>query len=68
MKLPSDKKAIEVKSEFKGKHNLDGPIAKQKARLVKRDFLQRVNQKKYANEVIKRFKISKCKMHLLQLK
>jgi len=38
VKLPSDKKAIEVKSDFKGKHNLDGPIAKYKAGLVEETF------------------------------
>jgi len=34
---------MEIKSAFKGKHSLDGSIAKRKARLVERDFLQRVD-------------------------
>ncbi|GAU11497.1 hypothetical protein TSUD_344870 [Trifolium subterraneum] len=41
VKLPSDKKAIAVKWVFKVKLNPDGSIAKYKARLVARGFLQR---------------------------
>ncbi|CAJ2646460.1 unnamed protein product [Trifolium pratense] len=41
VKLPSDKKAIVVKWVFKLKLNPDGSIAKHKARLVARGFLQR---------------------------
>ncbi|CAJ2657083.1 unnamed protein product [Trifolium pratense] len=41
VKLPSDKKAIAVKWVFKLKLNPDGSIAKHKARLVARGFLQR---------------------------
>ncbi|PNX74917.1 hypothetical protein L195_g030846, partial [Trifolium pratense] len=42
VKLPHEKKAIEVKWVYKLKHNHDGSIAKQKARLVARGFLQKV--------------------------
>jgi len=41
VKLPVDKKAIEVKWVYKLKHNPDGSIAKHKARLVAKGFLQR---------------------------
>lgn len=41
IKLPSDNKDIEVKYVLKLKHNPDGSIAKQKAILVARSFLQR---------------------------
>jgi hypothetical protein len=41
VELPSGKKAIAVKWVFKLKLNPDGSIAKHKARLVARGFLQR---------------------------
>jgi hypothetical protein len=41
VELPSNKKAIQVKWVFKLKLNPDGTIAKYKARLVARGFLQR---------------------------
>jgi len=42
VKLPADKKTIEVKWVYKLKHNPDGSIAKHKARLAARGFLQKV--------------------------
>ena len=41
VELPTHTKAIEVKWVFKLKHNADGSIARHKARLVARGFLQR---------------------------
>jgi hypothetical protein len=41
VELPAHTKAIEVKWVFKLKHNADGSIARHKARLVARGFLQR---------------------------
>jgi hypothetical protein len=41
VELPAHTKAIEVKWVFKLKHNVDGSIARHKARLVARGFLQR---------------------------
>jgi histone deacetylase 1/2 len=41
VKLPADKKCIDVKSVYKTKLKPDGQVAKYKARLVARSFLQR---------------------------
>ena len=41
VEFPAHTKAIEVKWVFKLKHNVDGSIARHKARLVARGFIQR---------------------------